>query len=283
MDFRWALKRGAKWATEWSMALSGGGIIYRNSPHFCRGGRILTYHGVADEARDSYSVASEHFRFHMAYISDHFKVVSLGELVRSLKTGAGLDGSTVAVTFDDGYKECGGFVAEILQRYRIPATFFVVTDILDGKINSNKEFLSWDDTKSMAGSGFYFGSHTVSHRSLGELPISEVTQELAISKKRIQEELGVAPDGLAYPFGTLRDFSPDVAAIAREAGYAYAATAIHGLNHQGCDPFLLQRTTLGAGDGPRTFRMIMKGYLDPWHLVDKWGYKLQRPNSSGLG
>jgi peptidoglycan/xylan/chitin deacetylase (PgdA/CDA1 family) len=282
MDLRWALKRGAKWATAWGMALSGGGIVYRKSSYFRQGFRILTYHGVADEVRDSYTVRSDHFSFHMAYLSENFQVVNVDEMVDVLRTSAGQTYNPVAVTFDDGYKECAGFVAETLQRYGIPATFFVVTDILDNRINVKEEFLSWTDARHMVQAGFRFGSHTSSHRSLGELPILEARRELEVSKKRIEDELGSPPQGLAYPYGTMRDFSSEIAALAREVGYKYAATAIHGLNHRGWDPFLLRRTTIGAGDGPRTFRKIMKGYLDPWQIVDKWAYKFQRPQSGGL-
>ncbi|MBI5250907.1 MAG: polysaccharide deacetylase family protein [Desulfomonile tiedjei] len=284
MNPRWVLKRAAKWVVEWGMTLCGGGIAYRRSAKFREGFRILAYHGVADTPLDSYTVQTDHFRYHMEYLSDNFRVVDLAELTQALKEGAKPPENTMAVTFDDGYKECAKSVAEILDRYRIPATFFVVTDILDGKIKSpSREFLSWDDVRALALAGFSFGSHTSSHHSLGALSFSEVMRELTESRNRIQEELGGAPVGLAYPYGTMRDFSPDVAAAAQRAGYIYAVTAVHGLNHKGCDPFTLRRTSLTAGDGARTFRMIMRGCLDPWQIVDRWGYRLQRPSAGGLG
>ncbi len=284
MNPRWILKRAAKWAVEWGMTLSGGGALYRKSAHFRQGCRILTYHGIADEPMDSYTVRTDHFRSHMVYLSENFTVMDLSQLARALITGDSLSENSVAVTFDDGYKECGTVVAEILQRYNIPATFFIVTDILDGRTKiANREYLSWLDVKTMAEAGFSFGSHTASHHSLGELTSTEATRELIGSKNRIEAELGISPMGLAYPYGTLRDFSLDIAAAARKAGYGYAVTAVHGLNHGGCDPFMLRRTTLTAGDGPRTFRMVMKGCLDPWLIVDRWGYRIQRPTARGLG
>ena len=284
MNTRWALKRAAKWAVEWGMAVTGGGIIYRRSAAFREGYRILTYHGVADEPKDSYSVRTDHFRFHMAFLADHYKVVTLEELAYTLKTGVSTPQETIAVTFDDGYKECSAIVAEILDRYRIPATFFIVTGILDGKTRAvGREYMSWDDVRTLVEAEFSVGSHTVSHRSLGELPLTEVEQELTVSRNRIQAEIGTLPAGLAYPYGTMRDFSPAIAGIAEKAGYLYAATAIHGLNYESDSTFVLRRTTLTAGDGPRTFRMILKGCLDPWRIVDKWAYRFQRPSSSGLG
>ena len=108
----------------------------------------------------------------------------------------------------------------------------------------------------------------------------EVQLELKGSCDRLETELGTRPDGFSYPFGTYRDFSDDVISITRSCGYPHAVTAIHGLNHIGCDPFRLKRTTITAGDGLKTFKMIMKGDLDLWRFVDQWGYRLQRPSSS---
>ena len=134
----------------------------------------------------------------------------------------------------------------------------------------------------MAAAGFSIGSHTVSHRSLGRLPAAEVESELVLSRRRIEEELGAPPAALSYPYGTLRDVSSPVAALARKAGYTCAVTAIHGLNHRGTNPYWLRRTSLTAGDGLRTFKMIMKGCLDPWYLVDRWGHKIQRGGGRAL-
>jgi peptidoglycan/xylan/chitin deacetylase (PgdA/CDA1 family) len=283
MNMRWALKRAAKWAVELGMTASGGGIIYRRSAAFRKGYRILTYHGIADEPQDSYSVQTDHFRFHMAFLADHYRVVRLQDVARALKTGAAISPETIVVTFDDGYKECATVAGEILDALRIPVTFYIVTGILDGMIRvANRNYMSWDDVKTLAKAGFSIGSHTVSHRSLGGLPLDEVERELIVSKGRIQEEIGTPPAGLTYPYGTMRDFSPDIVSATERAGYMYAATAIHGLNHKGVNPFMLRRTSLTAGDGPRTFRMILNGCLDPWRLVDVWAFRFQRPTADGL-
>jgi peptidoglycan/xylan/chitin deacetylase (PgdA/CDA1 family) len=213
----------------------------------------------------------------MHYLSDHCNVVAMGDLVDLLERGCRPQTGTVAVTFDDGYREAAYEVAETLQRYRIPGTFFVVTGVLDNGVDLPAgPYLTWPEVKHMADAGFSIGSHTVSHPSLGEIDCASVKRELTVSRERIAEEIGSCPEGLAYPYGTLRDFSPDVAQMAGRAGYRYAVTAMHGVNRVGCDPFLLRRTTVGAGDGLRTFRMILKGCLDPWSIVDRWGARLQR-------
>jgi peptidoglycan/xylan/chitin deacetylase (PgdA/CDA1 family) len=275
---RWALKRATKWAMEWGMTLSGAGALYRRTAGFRRGYRILTYHGISDSPESSFALKTGHFRDHMAYLADHHEVVGLAELFRRISDGHTLLDEpavppAVAVTFDDGYKEMYTVVCEILERHRIPATFFVITDTLD---REDRRYISWDEARAMARAGFSIGSHTVSHRSLGALSPKEVAQELETSRDRIAHELGAPPEGLSYPYGTLRDFSDTIARTAADSGYQYAVTAVHGLNHPGCDPFVLRRTSLTAGDGLRTFRMILNGCLDPWFLVDRLAYRWQR-------
>jgi len=282
MTSRWALKRALKWMVEWGTALSGAGMIYRAGSAFRTGSRILTYHRIADVPADSFTVSTRHFREHMAYLSDHHKVISLDRMVSGLRGGHPPEPGCVAVTLDDGYKEGASTVSEVLDLYRITATFFVVTGVLDGKISYlSGDFLNWDEVRQIAAAGFSIGSHTVSHRSLGEMSQSDAAIELSESRRRITEELHSVPRALSYPYGTMRDFSPLVVSEAANAGYSYAVTAIHGLNHPECDPLLLRRTTLSAGDGISTFRLIMKGCLDPWYFVDKWGYKFQRPRNPG--
>jgi peptidoglycan/xylan/chitin deacetylase (PgdA/CDA1 family) len=216
----------------------------------------------------------------MDFLADHHPVVGLGELVNGLVHGPAPEPGSVAVTFDDGYLEYASVVGEILLKRSIPATFFVVTGVLDGLVSMpGGPYLTWSDVRGLHASGLSIGSHTVTHRSLGALDAESVRHELIESRNRIGAELGTPPEGLAYPYGTPADVPPGITGTAQSAGYLYSATAVHGLNHPGCHPFLLTRTTLTAGDGPRTFHLIMKGCLDPWRLVDRWGYRLQHGES----
>lgn len=277
MNVRWAAKRGLKWGFLWGSALTGIGAVYRRTSWFRHGYRILTYHRIAERAEDSFTVSTEHFRAHMAYLSEHAEVIELGELVRRVSEGQAPERLTVAVTFDDGYADLAGVVREVLEHQQVPATFFVVTAMLDREGHQpTGRFITWDQARELATAGFSIGSHTVTHRSLGSLSPQDVRQELAVSRERITHELGVAPLALSYPYGTVRDFSAEVTRAAYDAGYHYAVTAVNGLNRFGCSPFMLHRTSLTAGDGLRTFRMILKGNLDSWVIVDKVAYGFQR-------
>ena len=127
---------------EWGATLSGAALAYQRSGYFRSGFRILTYHGVRLDPDDSYTVSQRHFRMHMKHLSAHYPVTDLLTLVNGLAGGGILEPHSVVVTFDDGYEECATYVAEILDRYRVPATFFIATGPLDagGRVRNRRLF-----------------------------------------------------------------------------------------------------------------------------------------------
>ncbi len=274
MDKRWIIKRGLKWAAEYGSLISGHSWLYNRNP---RGFRILNYHRVEDEPSNSHSIKTTHFNLHMKYLSDHYYVISLNEImVRLLNGDDEPDGVKIAITFDDGYSEYLDLL-NLLIDLRIPATFFITTGVLDRPVVDPAN-LTWDGVKTIAEMRFDIGSHTVNHKSLASISPGESYYELSHSKLRLEQETGLEIKGVAYPYGTIRDFSGQVSSQAQRLGYTYGLTAIHGLTPWRGDRFAIGRTTITAGDGLRTFKLLLKGCIDPWRLVDLYGYKYQRTN-----
>lgn len=96
---------------------------------------VLMYHRVAKESCDSYdiTVSPEHFADQMAYIARYFPVV------RTEDDWSDIREPSVAVTFDDGYADNFHNALPVLEKYNIPATFFVSTE----NLGTNKLFW-WD-------------------------------------------------------------------------------------------------------------------------------------------
>lgn len=90
------------------------------------------------------------------------------------------------------------------------------------------------------------GGHTVSHPRVSTLPRAEALAELAGCRARLRGQLGVEARHFAFPYGRAGDARPRDFALARQAGFASAATTRKGLVRRGADPWSLPRNTLNG-------------------------------------
>ena len=102
-------------------------ILWRSRKKY----RILTYHRFAPELFPS--VASDLQR-HCAFLKEHFEVIPLAEIGRCIDSGQKLPPNALAVTIDDGYRDFLENAFPVFQVWKIPATVFLITDFLDGKL-----------------------------------------------------------------------------------------------------------------------------------------------------
>jgi peptidoglycan/xylan/chitin deacetylase (PgdA/CDA1 family) len=82
--------------------------------------------------------------------------------------------------------------------------------------------MTWPLLKDMRRDGFIIGSHTRSHVSLPMEPADITAEELAGSKRALEEGLGEPIDHFCYPGG---QFTPAVVDALERTGYRYAYTA----------------------------------------------------------
>jgi len=69
-------------------------------------------------------------RRQLAYLRSHFQIVPLTRIFEQLKSGTPLDRLAVAVTVDDGRRNCYEVLFPLLKEFEIPATIFVVTSFV---------------------------------------------------------------------------------------------------------------------------------------------------------
>jgi peptidoglycan/xylan/chitin deacetylase (PgdA/CDA1 family) len=94
---------------------------------------ILIYHRVLPQPDPLFpeEVDAAFFDWQMALLASNFTLMPLADAIRSLREGD-LPACAASITFDDGYADNAEVALPILQKYRIPATFFVSTRFLDG-------------------------------------------------------------------------------------------------------------------------------------------------------
>ena len=97
----------------------------------------------------------------------------------------------------------------------------------------SRRYLNWDEAREMISGGMAIGAHTHSHRMLSKLEREEQRKELAESRAILGEQLGIKPDALAYPFGSVSAFSEQTQQLVKETGYRAAFSDHGGTNREG--------------------------------------------------
>src|SRR5690554_3078820 len=117
--------------------------INRKTMYFRSGCRtiVLMYHRVIDIKIDPWelAVSPENFEQQMHILKQSGKVISLPSLIERIRSGRKFPPSIV-ITFDDGYRDNYLHAKPLLEKYDLPATFFISSK----NIGKKQEFW-WDE------------------------------------------------------------------------------------------------------------------------------------------
>lgn len=169
------------------------------------------------------------------------------------------DTCSIAVTFDDGYKDNLYAAAPILVDYRVPFTLFVTAGFLG---ESSSVFLSKNELKRLSGmAGVTVGSHGMTHSRLTGMDDKSLKAELIQSRARIEDIIGKKVEMLSYPFGKV---DHRVVSAAIEAGYRLGAGSRFGNNSDDTNRMVLRRTEIWRDDSRKVFCQKYRGSWD-WY------------------
>jgi peptidoglycan/xylan/chitin deacetylase (PgdA/CDA1 family) len=179
---------------------------------------VLMYHRVLpDEAsvdgiEPGMYVRAQTFERQLTWIRKRFAVRTLGDLIQAPPTPR--DPPSIAITFDDGWRDNLTVAWPILSRLGLRATIFLVERWVREGRNPEGDFMSPSDVAALHAQGMEFGAHTVSHPRLTRLGDEEIRDELRRSRDAVEAWTSAPCTVFAYPFG---DHDDRVAAQARGA------------------------------------------------------------------
>jgi peptidoglycan/xylan/chitin deacetylase (PgdA/CDA1 family) len=124
-----------------------------------------------------------------------------------------------------------------------------------------KHAVSWEMLESLRNDPLVeIGAHTLSHPRISSLSPTDAFAELQGSRQRLIERLGIPVRHFAFPYGRSGDCGPRDFDLARDAGFASAATTRKGLMRNGQAPFELPRNTInGAHRSVATMELHLTG------------------------
>lgn len=206
---------------------------------------VLNYHKV-DDYYHALSISPSEFEEQIKYLyNSGYHTITPDDLIASLKYGNDLPEKPILITFDDGYADNYQNAYPILKKYNFTATIFIVTNL----VGHDQNFITWEQAREMQENGFVFGSHTVNHIPLTNLPANKIEAELTQSRDEITRQLGSPPRYFAYPTGA---YNLEVEDIVRNNGYTAAFTIRYGQASPKSDVFAIERIPIFKGQ--HTFR-----------------------------
>jgi peptidoglycan/xylan/chitin deacetylase (PgdA/CDA1 family) len=243
---------------------------------------ILMYHSIADEdeagvhpyhrtATAPPVFAAQMESLHQAGLS----VIGLTEAIRRFSELEAAK-SSVVITFDDGFHNFYTNAFPILNRYGFTATMFLPTaHIGESRLSfKGKECLCWGEVRELQKERISFGSHTVTHPQLHNCHAHSIKEEIADSKKTIEQKLGCIVQSFSYPYAFPEadaTFKRKLREELHHAGYENGVCTTIGRPGPTSDLFFLKRLPVNSDDDSRLFQAKVAGSYDwlarPQYLV----------------
>jgi peptidoglycan/xylan/chitin deacetylase (PgdA/CDA1 family) len=211
---------------------------------------VLTFHRVNDKDQNPLTVHPSMFEELLDVLSCNYRIVPLAGLLEMIAAKKGVKSRTVAITFDDGYLDNFSIAAPILKRRSIPATFFVTSGYIgterrfpwDAKSLVPHPMMAWHHVRQLAADGFEIGAHSINHVNLGTCSDGVLKAEIVDCKRQIEDHLGKAITGFAYPFGGPQCMNEFSSRIIQETGFAYSCSNYGGKVTGLSDCYNIERT-----------------------------------------
>jgi peptidoglycan/xylan/chitin deacetylase (PgdA/CDA1 family) len=183
---------------------------------------LLMYHRVSDRVaglpRPTWNVTPRRFDQQLSYLLRHgYTPWRLGDLVNAHRAGQPIPRRLFVVTFDDGYECLLTRALPILERWRVPATFFLSTGLMgrtgpmpqddwlgagDPRVPKDVyQALTLEQCDQLARHPLIeLGCHTHSHQDFRGRPHA-FAEDIRTSAEMMRQRWGLESIPFSYPYG----------------------------------------------------------------------------------
>ncbi len=165
---------------------------------------ILIYHAFQTPVPDNdvYKLFSTEARFEdnvKTLLEDGYTFITLEDLYKYKNGSIGLPEKNIAITMDDGWLGCYTEAFNVLKKYNVPATIFIVEDLV-----GTDNYFSWEQAKEMYDTGLVkIHIHGRKHIDYSKVKRETLVSDYNHTQKKIEEVLGNKVQKImAYPAGS---------------------------------------------------------------------------------
>ena len=229
--------------------------------HFKEGHPVLCYHKIAPPPAKA--------RIKGLYLDPNLFFSQMNEIsqagfISTLPNGATNSmGSSITITFDDGFTDNLTAAAPLMQQAGIRAINYLVADRIgqtsDWEAREGGEadpLMNESQIREWLAAGHWIGAHTCTHPRLSRLSRDRAREEITAGRKKLEDRFGIPVEHFAYPYG---DYNETTVELVQEAGFQTACTMHRGVNLSDTSPFELKRWT--ARYPSRTFRNFFRRFF----------------------
>ena len=166
---------------------------------------ILLYHHILEgKPPNPYSVSVGNFQEQLSYLKDNgYHTISLPQLIQAITVGADLPEKSIILTFDDGNENVYLNAFPLMKEFGFIGEVYIIANRIDAE-----GFLTKEQIKELLSSGWEIGNHGMKHIDLVQHP-QALRDEIGVSKKKIENELGMKITSFAYPYGEATNLTMD--------------------------------------------------------------------------
>lgn len=213
---------------------------------------VLMYHSISASSTAAfrpYTVAPAVFASHLGYLAEAgYTAITIRELTALRRSGRPPSERTVALTFDDGFRDFVTHAAPLLAATGFRSTLFVPTGFvgatsrwLVAEGEERRELLSWTELAGLDDIGVECGAHSHSHPQMDLLSGRAAAREISLSKALLEDHLQTEVTSFAYPFGYSK---PALRALVAALGFTGAVGVRDLTSRPDDDLFAMPRLTI---------------------------------------
>ena len=211
---------------------------------------IFLHHRVNDYSKDVLTVDLETFAAQLLAIAKYYPFTSTRNIVDSVKLKRPIKATSVAIHFDDCYRDILTNGAPLLNALSVPACAFINSGFVGthrpyphdlDKYPFDYEKLSAAELRQWIEFGFDLGAHTVNHVDLGKMLGETAEHEIIDCGKELEKIVSKPVDLFSYPFGRPENISVGSREIVKTSGYVALFSAYGGIVDSRTDPYDIPR------------------------------------------